>query len=52
VSTAGGLQLVVRQNTRSPLQVHAATGLDIDAQAAHLFDAQGRISRVGRTPSP
>ena len=52
VSTAAGVQLVVRQNTRSPLQVHAATGLDIDAQAAHLFDAQGRISRVGRTPSP
>ena len=52
VSTAAGVQLVVRQNTRSPLQVHAATDLDIDAQAAHLFDAQGRISRVGRTPSP
>ena len=52
VSTGAGVQLVVRQNTRSPLQVHAATGLDIDAQAAHLFDAQGRISRVGRTPSP
>ena len=52
VSTAAGMQLVVRQNTRSPLQVHAATGLDMDADAAHLFDAQGRISRAGRTPSP
>ena len=52
VSTATGVQLVVRQNTRSPLQVHAATGLDINAQAAHIFDAQGCISRVGRTPSP
>jgi len=51
VSTAADAQLVVRQNTRSPLQVHAPTGLEMDADAAHLFDAQGRISRVGRTPS-
>ena len=51
LSTPAGVQLVVRQNTRSPLRVHESVGIAIDADAAHVFDAQGRISRVGRTPS-
>ncbi len=51
LSTAAGVPLVVRQNTRSPLRVHESAGIAIDADAAHLFDSQGRISRVGRTPS-
>ena len=51
LSTPAGVQLVVRQNTRSALRVHESAGIAIDADAAHIFDAQGRISRVGRTPS-
>lgn len=47
VSTPLGAQLVARQHSRSPLQLGDAVGVQIDAQAAHLFDAQGRITRHG-----
>jgi multiple sugar transport system ATP-binding protein len=48
VSTAGGVQLVSRQNERTELVVDSAIGLRIDVDAAHLFDAKGRITRTGR----
>jgi multiple sugar transport system ATP-binding protein len=44
VSTVGGTQLVARQNTRTPLHMGDAVGIDIDTAAAHLFDAQGRVA--------
>jgi multiple sugar transport system ATP-binding protein len=47
LSTEGGAQLVARLNTRTPLQVGHAVGVTIDADAAHLFDAQGRVTRSG-----
>ncbi|MFM2065645.1 MAG: hypothetical protein RLZZ584_554 [Pseudomonadota bacterium] len=43
----GTAQLVARQNTRTRLRVGDSVGVDIDADAAHLFDAQGRITRTG-----
>jgi multiple sugar transport system ATP-binding protein len=51
VSTAQGAQLVARLNDRSTLHAGNAVGVQIDADAAHLFDAQGRITRTGKTPS-
>ncbi|WP_137891753.1 ABC transporter ATP-binding protein [Ramlibacter sp. 2FC] len=48
VSTADGAQLVARQNTRTPLHAGDSVGLQIDADAAHLFDARGRITRTGQ----
>ena len=46
---ADTVQLVARQNSRTPLRVGDAVGVNIDADAAHLFDAQGRITRTGAT---
>ena len=51
VSTAQGAQLVARLNDRSTLHAGNAVGVQIDADAVHLFDAQGRITRTGKTPS-
>lgn len=48
VATAEGAQFVSRRHARSPLQVGDVVGLRIDADAAHLFDAQGRITRTGQ----
>ena len=47
VSTSKGAQLVSRQNERTSLKVGDRVGVEIDADAAHLFDAQGRITRTG-----
>jgi multiple sugar transport system ATP-binding protein len=43
VTTDLGAQLVVRLNTRTPLQVGSSVGVQIDADSAHLFDANGRV---------
>ena len=48
VSTATGVQLVSRQNERTELVAGSAVDLQVDVDAAHLFDAQGRITRTGR----
>jgi multiple sugar transport system ATP-binding protein len=37
-----GVQLVARQNTRTPLRVGDKVGLDIAPSSFHLFDRQGR----------
>jgi multiple sugar transport system ATP-binding protein len=47
VSTDGGAQLVARQSMRTNLQAGHAVGVSVDAGAAHLFDAQGRVTRSG-----
>ncbi len=39
----GGVQLVARQNTRTPLRAGDAVGIDFDASAMHYFDAKGRV---------
>ncbi len=49
VSTTQGAQLVSRQNDRTSLKVGDRVGVEIDTEAAHFFDAQGRITRTGRT---
>ncbi|MEY4884128.1 MAG: hypothetical protein RIS34_1982 [Pseudomonadota bacterium] len=49
VSTTQGAQLVSRQNERTALRVGDRVGVQIDTDAAHLFDAQGRITRTGHT---
>jgi multiple sugar transport system ATP-binding protein len=41
----GGAQLIARQNTRTPLRVGDAVGVQIDTAQAHIFDAQGRLQR-------
>eukprot|EP01030_Chromulinospumella_sphaerica_P014455 gene14455-14250_t len=41
VTTQSGAQLVARLNTRTELHVGADVGVHIDADAAHLFDANG-----------
>ena len=41
VSTEGGAQLTSRQNTRTALRPGDSVGVELDAKAAHLFDAQG-----------
>ena len=48
VGTPEGAQLVARQNSRSALKAGDDVGLQIDFDAAHLFDAQGRITRTGQ----
>ncbi len=48
VSTEGGVQLVSRQNERTELSVGKPIGVRIDVDAAHLFDAKGRITRTGK----
>jgi multiple sugar transport system ATP-binding protein len=45
LATQGGAQLIVRQNTRTPLRVGDAVGVQIDTAQAHIFDAQGRLQR-------
>ncbi|MHB1199005.1 MAG: ABC transporter ATP-binding protein [Polaromonas sp.] len=49
ITTSQGAQLVSRQNERTPLRAGDAVGVQIDADAAHVFDAQGRITRTGQT---
>ena len=46
VATAGGAQLVARQNHRSALHAGEAVSLAIDTAGAHLFDAQGRVAHT------
>jgi len=41
VSTEGGAQLTSRQNTRTQLRPGDSVGVELDADAAHLFDGQG-----------
>ncbi|WP_342617019.1 ABC transporter ATP-binding protein [Rhodoferax sp. GW822-FHT02A01] len=48
VSTDTGVQLVSRQNERTELTPGRSVGMQIDVDAAHLFDAQGRITRTGK----
>jgi len=48
VSTDSGVQLVSRQNERTDLAVNHPVGMRIDVDAAHLFDAKGRITRTGK----
>jgi multiple sugar transport system ATP-binding protein len=45
VDTGARTPLVARQNTRTALHAGDRVGIDIDASAAHVFDAQGRIAR-------
>ncbi len=47
VVTDSGAQLVARLNTRTDLHVGNAVGVQIDTQAAHLFDANGRVVVAG-----
>jgi multiple sugar transport system ATP-binding protein len=47
VSTDTGVQLVARQVERTELSVGSDIGLHVDVDAAHLFDAAGRITRTG-----
>jgi multiple sugar transport system ATP-binding protein len=47
VTTPSGAQLVSRLNQRTSLQAGQTVGVQIDTDAAHLFDAQGRITRTG-----
>jgi multiple sugar transport system ATP-binding protein len=49
VTTNQGAQLVSRQTERTPLRAGDKVGVQIDGEAAHLFDAQGRITRTGVT---
>ncbi len=46
VRTDSGAALVSRQHTRSALRAGDAVGIQIDQASAHLFDAQGRVSRA------
>jgi multiple sugar transport system ATP-binding protein len=48
VSAASGVQLVARQNERTELVVGNTVGLRVDVDAAHLFDAEGKITRTGK----
>jgi multiple sugar transport system ATP-binding protein len=48
VSTPQGAQLVVRLNERCQLRAGDAVGVQIDTDAAHLFDASGHITRTGQ----
>jgi multiple sugar transport system ATP-binding protein len=41
--TDNGAPLVVRFNTRTELHVGSPVGVQIDADSAHLFDANGRV---------
>jgi multiple sugar transport system ATP-binding protein len=48
VSTASGAQLVSRQSERTELHTGNTVGVRIEVDAAHFFDANGRITRVGK----
>ena len=43
---AGGVQLVARQNERTPLHPGDAVGLDIAPESFHLFDRQGHTVAI------
>ena len=47
VTTDDGAQIITRQSTRTALHAGNPVGLAVDADAAHLFDAQGRVTRSG-----
>ncbi|HEX6708486.1 MAG TPA: ABC transporter ATP-binding protein [Albitalea sp.] len=47
VNMGTGTPLVARQNTRTSLHAGDRVGIEIDAAAAHLFDAQGRVAAHG-----
>ena len=47
VRTERGAQLVARQTARTPLHAGDRVGLSFDTDAAHIFDAHGRIVRTG-----
>lgn len=47
LSNAQGLQLVLRQSTRSHLHTGQSVGIDLQFDYAHFFDAQGRALRQG-----
>ncbi len=49
VSTTQGAQFVARLNDRSTLHAGNPVGVQIDVDAAHVFDAQGHITRTGQT---
>jgi multiple sugar transport system ATP-binding protein len=51
ITTSQGAPLVARQNERTPLRVGDAVGVQLDTDTAHVFDAQGRVTRTGNTPS-
>ena len=46
VSTANGAQLTSRQSTRTALRAGDNVGVELDANAVHLFDAQGHALPV------
>ena len=48
VHTEGGASLVVRLNTRTDLHVGSKVGVQMDVDAAHLFDANGRVVVGGK----
>lgn len=48
VSTESGVQLVSRQLERPSVAVGQRVGLRMDVDAAHLFDAKGRVTRTGK----
>ena len=45
LSTDGGALLTARQSARTPLRRGDPVGVDLDWDAVHLFDAQGRVVR-------
>jgi multiple sugar transport system ATP-binding protein len=45
VRTDTGAQLIARQNQRTQLHAGQRVGLAIDPDAAHLFDANGKVTR-------
>jgi len=47
VVTNQGVQLVVRQTTRTQLVPGDLVGVAVVAQEAHVFDAQGRVTALG-----
>ena len=47
VDVGAGAQIITRQNQRTTLHAGNPVGLNVEAKAAHLFDAQGRITRTG-----
>jgi multiple sugar transport system ATP-binding protein len=46
LTTEGGAQLTARQSVRTPLRAGDNVGVDLDANAVHLFDAQGHALPV------
>jgi multiple sugar transport system ATP-binding protein len=49
ITTSQGAPLVARQNERTPLRAGDAVSVQIDTDTAHVFDANGRITRTGKT---